>query len=84
MDNQFEANSFEMNSDVQERLATFLKSDIWESICTDANHCESSVALMEELSVRVASLVFFIENEISDRVTREENELLNLINTYEN
>ena len=84
-DNNFEPpnNQWNGDSDTQERLATFLQSDLWATICDDAEHDADSLDVMEDFSVRVASLVFFLERNILDRAAREEQGILKLINIYE-
>ena len=70
--------------DTQQRLEHFLRGDSWKSIVDHAENCPDNLEVMEQFSMRVASLVFFMENNIINRVQQEEQELLQLINTYEN
>ena len=70
--------------DTQERLNVFLSGDTWKGICDAAEDCEDSLELMEELSLRVSSLVFYLERNITNKAIIEEQELIQLINTYEN
>ena len=68
----------------QQRLEHFLRGESWKSIVDHAENCPDSLELMEQFSIRVASLVFYLEHNIVNRVQQEERELLQLINIYEN
>lgn len=66
---------------LQETISKFLKSTVWDNICTYADDgCPDSLQAMEDMSIRISSIIFYMEQDIESRVAYETKEINNLIN----
>jgi len=64
-------------------IDAFFKGQAWRGVCEWAEKdCDDSIALMENILLRINTLVFFQEKGDDVRTTREINELSELIKPY--
>jgi hypothetical protein len=60
---------------IVDTIKSFLNSDAYVSLVDEADHNNEAIKLLEHINISIASLIFFKENEIDNRVEREAHSL---------
>lgn len=60
---------------IVDTVKSFLAGDAYASLVDEADHNDEAIKLLEAINISIASLIFFKENGIDNRVEREAHSL---------